>query len=49
LRLSFTMAFLGTAFAYSLALEMLGFFGEDVQEGLDAVRERRDPKFPSAQ
>jgi len=38
-----------TAFDYSLALEMLGFFGEDVQEGLDAVRERRDPKFPSAQ
>ena len=35
-----------TAFDYSLALEMLGFFGEDVQEGLDAVRERRDPKFP---
>ena len=38
-----------TAFDYSLALEMLGFFGEDIQEGLDAVRERRDPKFPSAQ
>ena len=38
-----------TAFDYSLALEMLGFMGEDVQEGLDAVREKRDPKFPSAQ
>ena len=38
-----------TAFDYSLALEMLGFFGEDIQEGLDSVRERRDPKFPSAQ
>ena len=38
-----------TAFDYSLALEMLGFFGEDVQEGLDSVRERRDPKFPSVQ
>ena len=38
-----------TAFDYSLALEMLGFMGEDVQEGLDAVRERRDPKFPSVQ
>ena len=38
-----------TAFDYSLALEMLGFFGEDVQEGLNSVRERRDPKFPSAQ
>ncbi|MDA0262840.1 MAG: enoyl-CoA hydratase/isomerase family protein [Chloroflexi bacterium] len=38
-----------TAFDFSLALEMLGFMGEDVQEGLDSVRERRDPKFPSAQ
>jgi enoyl-CoA hydratase len=38
-----------TAFDYSLALEMLGFFGEDIQEGLNAVRERRDPKFPSVQ
>ncbi|HAA94745.1 MAG: enoyl-CoA hydratase/isomerase family protein [SAR202 cluster bacterium] len=38
-----------TAFDYSLALEMLGFFGEDVREGLDSVREKRDPKFPSAQ
>ena len=38
-----------TAFDYSLALEMLGFFGEDIQEGLDSVRERRDPKFPSVQ
>lgn len=37
-----------TAFDYSLSLEMLGFFGEDVQEGLNSVRERRDPKFPSA-
>jgi enoyl-CoA hydratase len=37
------------AFDYSLALEMLGFFGEDIQEGLDSVRERRDPKFPSVQ
>ena len=38
-----------TAFDYSLSLEMLGFFGEDVQEGLDSVRERRDPKCPSVQ
>jgi len=38
-----------TAFDYSLSLEMLGFFGEDVQEGLDSVRERRDPRFPSVQ
>jgi len=34
-----------TAFDYSLALEMLGFFGEDVQEGLDALRERREPQI----
>ena len=38
-----------TSFDYSLALEMLGFFGEDIQEGLNSVRERRDPKFPSVQ
>ena len=38
-----------TAFDYSLALEMLGFLGEDVREGLDSVREKREPKFPSAQ
>ncbi len=38
-----------TAFDYSLALEMLGFFGEDIGEGLNAVKERRVPVFPSAQ
>ncbi len=38
-----------TAFDYSLALEMLGFFGEDVGEGLAAIKERRDPIFPSTQ
>ena len=37
-----------TAFDYSLALEMLGFFGGDVSEGLQAVKEKRDPNFPSA-
>ena len=37
-----------TAFDYSLALEMLGFFGPDVREGLSSVREKRDPNFPSA-
>ncbi len=37
-----------TAFDYSLAVEMLGFFGEDVREGLAAVREKRQAKFPSA-
>jgi hypothetical protein len=28
---------------------MLGFFSEDVGEGLRALKERRDPNFPSAQ
>ena len=37
-----------TAFDYSLATEMLGFFGEDVREGLAAVKEKRAPNFPSA-
>lgn len=35
-------------FDNSLALEMLCFMGEDVGEGVDAVRDRRPPKFPSA-
>src|SRR5215831_1842313 len=38
-----------TSFDYSLALEMLGFFGPDVREGLQAVQERRPAVFPSAQ
>ena len=38
-----------TAFDYSLAVEMLGFFGDDVKEGLQALQQRRDPSFPSAQ
>ena len=37
-----------TAFDYSLALEMVGFFGNDAPEGLASVREKRDPDFPSA-
>lgn len=36
------------AFGESLALEMLGFFGPDAREGLASVRERREPRFPSA-
>ena len=36
----------GPAFDASLALEMLGFFGADVAEGVSAVKERRQPKFP---
>jgi enoyl-CoA hydratase len=27
---------------------MLGFFSEDAREGLDAMREKRRPKFPSS-
>ncbi|MGH7961368.1 MAG: enoyl-CoA hydratase/isomerase family protein [Candidatus Binatia bacterium] len=37
-----------TSFDYSLALEMLGFFDADVGEGLDSIKERRAPAFPSA-
>jgi enoyl-CoA hydratase len=36
------------AFGESVALEMLGFLGPDAREGLAAIRERRDPRFPSA-
>lgn len=35
-------------FGESVALEMLGFVGPDVREGLAAVRERRAPRFPSS-
>ena len=37
-----------TSFDYSLALEMLGFFGGDIKEGLQALKEKRSPDFPSA-
>jgi enoyl-CoA hydratase len=36
----------GPAFDASLALEMLGFTGPEVKEGLSALREKRDPRFP---
>lgn len=35
-------------FDNSLAMEMLCFMGEDAPEGVAAVREKRAPKFPSA-
>jgi enoyl-CoA hydratase len=35
-------------FGESVALEMLGFLGGDAREGLAALRERREPRFPSA-
>src|SRR5919109_176732 len=38
----------GPMFDTSLALEMMGFFGDDVPEGLRAIREKRPPLFPSA-
>jgi enoyl-CoA hydratase len=38
----------GPIFDHSLAVEMLGFFSDDVPEGLRAVREKRQPIFPSA-
>ncbi|HJV28005.1 MAG TPA: enoyl-CoA hydratase/isomerase family protein [Aromatoleum sp.] len=37
----------GPIFDNSVALEMLGFSGPEVREGLAAVRERRTPNFPS--
>ena len=36
------------SFDYSLALEMMGFFGADIREGLSALQEKRAPNFPSA-
>ena len=38
----------GRIFDQSLALEMLTFMGEDVREGMRAIREKRAPSFPSA-
>lgn len=37
----------GPIFDNSVALEMLGFTGPEVREGLAAVRERRSPVFPA--
>lgn len=35
-------------FEASLAMEMLGFSGDDIKEGIAAIREKRSPEFPSA-
>ena len=35
----------GPSFDTSLALEFMGFGGPDVQEGIDSLRERRQPRF----
>jgi enoyl-CoA hydratase len=39
----------GPIFDNSLALEMLNFFDDDVVEGAKAIKEKRPPRFPSAQ
>jgi enoyl-CoA hydratase len=36
------------AFDASLALEMLCFMGDDIKEGVAALKEKREPHFPSA-
>jgi enoyl-CoA hydratase/carnithine racemase len=38
----------GPIFDQALALEMLTFMGDDVREGVRALREKRPPRFPSA-
>lgn len=38
----------GPIFDHSLALEMLGFFHEDMMAGVEALREKRPPRYPSA-
>ena len=38
----------GPAFDASLALEVLGFTGPEVKEGIASLREKRSPKFPAA-
>ncbi len=42
------MRMAGPIFDNSLAQEMLCFLGADAKEGLDALRARRAPNFPSA-
>ncbi len=39
----------GPIFDHSLALEMLGFFHEDMMAGVAALREKRPPRYPSAE
>jgi enoyl-CoA hydratase len=39
----------GPIFDHSLALEMLGFFSDDMVEGVEALRNKKPPRFPSSQ
>jgi enoyl-CoA hydratase len=39
----------GPLFDQSAAYEMLTFMGEDLREGVTALRAKRPPQFPSAQ
>lgn len=39
----------GPIFDHSLALEMLGFYGEDMMAGVEALREKRPPHYPSSE
>jgi enoyl-CoA hydratase len=39
----------GPIFDHSLALEMLGFHAPDMMEGVAALREKRPPRYPSAE
>ena len=39
----------GPIFDHSLALEMLGFFHEDMMAGVEALRQKRPPEYPSSQ
>lgn len=39
----------GPIFDHSLALEMMGFFHEDMMAGVEALREKRPPVYPSSE
>ncbi len=38
----------GPIFDHSLALEMLGFFGEDMVAGVEGLRQKKRPSYPSS-
>lgn len=39
----------GPIFDHSLALEMLGFFSDDMMAGVEALRRKQPPRYPSAE